>query len=343
MIKSSKKTHRQKAINAEKERRIRLRKEKSPLNQEQMLSLIEYVGGKAIEHGHNNDLSYASEWARKYTIDFDRLCLFLNGENIHDDYELFCQTDPYEFFGQTETRLAWMPLEQKEMSELLEFIDKKLSHQGCDHNYKITEKWLETKLHDTSVVLAALLAKGGGCDCEIVFNIDPEEIYPSTNKNSNLETQKIPQEGQKKKIKRSLLNPFNWDLSKLPKPWKISNLYNTNAPIILEFGKKSGLKIVINTSDIANIKTSSDSFWTQLWCQRYPELENDSLFSISRDQLSLPSGFNSVIIKSPGWTPVICWITLEGVANHLEVQTSSSRDLGDFQEVEKLIFDLCKR
>ena len=337
MTNKSKKAQREEAIKTEKQRRVKLRKEVSPINQEQMLSLVEYVGGKVISNGHTNNLNYASQWAHKNGIDFDELSSFLNSEKIHDDFSLFCEGDPYELFGETDERLSWMPLARDEFNELMDFLDKKLPSHGCNNDFKLTKKWLKTKDYDTPIILAALLAKGGGCDCEITFNVDEEGIYPDTTKFPAIQKQEKP---LKKKIKRPLMNPFDWDLSNLPPPWKISNLYDHDAPITLQFGKKSDLKLIFLTTQLPKIETKSDSYWAQQWLKNYPYLDNGSQFTIARNQLSLPSGFCSILIKSQGWMPIICWITLAGINGHIEMKTETRRLAGDIKEVEKLIFDL---
>ena len=81
-------------------------------------------------------------------------------------------------FGTADELLSLMPLEEKDLETLLDRLDTILSEKGCNHDYTFTREWLSSKPVDTSTTLMALMAKGGGCDCEIVYNIEPEIIYP---------------------------------------------------------------------------------------------------------------------------------------------------------------------
>jgi hypothetical protein len=50
--------------------------------------------------------------------------------------------------------------------------------QGCQHNHSLTHQWLSSKGIDNPAIGMALLSQGGGCDCEIVLNIELDAIYP---------------------------------------------------------------------------------------------------------------------------------------------------------------------
>lgn len=178
MNKKNKKQLRQEAINAEIKRRERDRASRSPLNRDQMLRLVEYVGKSIIDGGHDHNFKYIAEWARQNSIDFEKLTSFLNSERIKDDWDLSVSCDPYKLFGSTADRLAWMPLEKDELEDLLDWLDEAVSEKGCAHNYSLAREWLSTKSVDTSTTLMALMAKGGGCDCEILLNVEEEYIYP---------------------------------------------------------------------------------------------------------------------------------------------------------------------
>lgn len=178
MNKKTKKQIRQEVINAEIKKRERDRASRSPINRDQMLLLLEYVGKLIIDKGHDHNFKYTEEWAVRNSIEFDRLGLFLKEERIKYDWDLVVSCDPYDFFGPTTERLAWMPLEKEELENLLDWLDEKISEKGCAHNYALAREWLSSKSVDTSITLMALMAKGGGCDCEIVLNVEEENIYP---------------------------------------------------------------------------------------------------------------------------------------------------------------------
>ncbi len=178
MSKKNKKQLRQEAINAEIAKRESARADLSPIDRGQLLCLVEYVGKNIIDSGHEHDSQLIEQWTRNNSIDLNDLQTFLESERIKDDWDLAISCDPFDMFGASTERLSWMPLDQDELEELLDWLDEAVQKRGCNHNYTLTREWLSNKLKDTSTTLAALMAKGGGCDCEIVLNVEPETIYP---------------------------------------------------------------------------------------------------------------------------------------------------------------------
>jgi len=178
MNKKNRKRQREEAIKAEISKREKQRAEKSPINREQMLSLVEYVGKNIIEKGHEHNFKYTDEWASKYSVEVVSLRAFLEGERIKDDWDLAVSADPYHFFGATKDRLSWMPLDKQELESLLDWLDKILPERGCKHDYSLTKEWLVNSTVNIPTTLMALMAKGGGCDCEVVYNVEIENIYP---------------------------------------------------------------------------------------------------------------------------------------------------------------------
>ena len=178
MSNKNKKRLREEAMKAELLRREQQRTEKSPISREQMLSLVEYVGKNIIEKGHEHNFEFTEEWVAQNSVDLSNLISFLEGERIKDDWDLAVSADPYDFFGVTSERLSWMPLEKNELESLLDWLDQTIPKKGCKHDYTLTKEWLSSKPVDTSTTLMALMAKGGGCDCEVVYNVEPENIYP---------------------------------------------------------------------------------------------------------------------------------------------------------------------
>ena len=178
MTKKSKKQLRQEAIEAEKARRVEARLQSCPLDRNEFLSLIEFVGKNVIEFGHEHDSKYIAQWAALNSVDLDRLQEFLAAERLSDDWDLAVSGDPYDLFGPTDSRLSWMPLEEVELEAMLDWMDEQLQTKGCKHDYTLAKEWLSDKTVDSATTLMALMAKGGGCDCEIVLNVEPDNIYP---------------------------------------------------------------------------------------------------------------------------------------------------------------------
>lgn len=102
----------------------------------------------------------------------------MESERINDDWDLAVSCDSFDMFGTSKERLSWMPLGQEELEELLDWLDEALHETGCNHDYTLAKDWLSKRSVDTGATLMALMAKGGGCDCEIVLNVEPENIYP---------------------------------------------------------------------------------------------------------------------------------------------------------------------
>jgi hypothetical protein len=178
MSKRDKKRQREEAIKAEILRREQQRAERSPIDRDQMLFLIEYVGKNVMEKGHEHNFEFTKQWASSNSINIDSLITFLENERIKDDWDLVVSADPYEYFGATSERLSWMPLEKNDLEALLDWLDVTLPERGCKHDYTLTKEWLSSKDVDISTTLMALMSKGGGCDCEVVYNVEPENIYP---------------------------------------------------------------------------------------------------------------------------------------------------------------------
>ena len=143
-----------------------------------MLSLVEYVGKNIMDKGHQHNFGFMEKWAAENTVDIESLKSFLTGERIKDDWDLATDADPYGFFGTTSERLSWMPLDKSDLETLLNWLEEALPERDCNHDYTLTKEWLSSRQVDTSTTLMALMAKGGGCDCEIIYNIELENIYP---------------------------------------------------------------------------------------------------------------------------------------------------------------------
>jgi hypothetical protein len=88
------------------------------------------------------------------------------------------------------------PLTRDEMLKLLDYVGEKVMIEGHNHDFSYTCEWLQSNgfemqqalkffsdenIQDDCPVhptLMALLARGGGCDCEVLLNVEPETIYP---------------------------------------------------------------------------------------------------------------------------------------------------------------------
>jgi len=177
MSKKLKKLQRELAIKAEKSKRENERLARSPLNKEQMLVLYSYVGSCIAENGHEHNFAITDSWLLDNGFELSSVHQFLLSLDIGDDWALLMNGDPFSLFGSSSTRHSWMPLEEIDLENLINYIEEKLEEAECNHKLKLTESWLLNTEYDASLVKAALLAQGGFCDCEVMYNVEPEGIY----------------------------------------------------------------------------------------------------------------------------------------------------------------------
>jgi hypothetical protein len=178
MSKKDKKRKREAAIKAEIARREKDRRDRSPLSRDDMLNLLAFVGEKVMVEGHSHDFSNTLRWLNSNGIDEEQALKFFGDEKIQDDWSLCTEGDPYSLFGPSETRLSWMPIDQFQLESLIQWLDDEIAKNGCDHDLTLTKQWLQANNCPVHPTLMALLAHGGGCDCEVVLNVEPEGIYP---------------------------------------------------------------------------------------------------------------------------------------------------------------------
>ena len=76
-----------------------------------------------------------------------------------------------------ERQRALMYLSEEQLESLLDYVDVELEATPCDHSLKHTMEWARAVGVDPIRLRDSLLEFGGGCDCEVVLNIDPEEIF----------------------------------------------------------------------------------------------------------------------------------------------------------------------
>ena len=50
--------------------------------------------------------------------------------------------------------------------------DRQRGNDGCDHSLTFTREFLETQKVDVESVLDWIINEGGGCDCEVLYNVE---------------------------------------------------------------------------------------------------------------------------------------------------------------------------
>lgn len=166
------------AAQAETQRRWRDAEANCPLTRKQFQALLDSVAEQVAEYGHENSFEYTDAWLGEHAIAVPPVHAFLNEHKVHDDYELIVQGDPYSLFGPTPDRLKWMPVGREDLDALIAFVEESCGRDGCDHSHRFTRDFLAARSLPLGITEMALLAQGGGCDCEVVLNVDPGEIYP---------------------------------------------------------------------------------------------------------------------------------------------------------------------
>jgi Protein of unknown function (DUF2695) len=67
-----------------------------------------------------------------------------------------------------------MPLSLATANALLDFIDEKLPEIGCDHSHKQTAEFCQMNGLNVGVVVSWAVENGGGCDCEVLANLEDD-------------------------------------------------------------------------------------------------------------------------------------------------------------------------
>lgn len=74
-------------------------------------------------------------------------------------------------------RAAGMPLDRPRLEALLARLEEHLDGAGCDHSTSITRTWALEQDVQVPGLLRSLAEYGGYCDCEIVMNVDPDDVF----------------------------------------------------------------------------------------------------------------------------------------------------------------------
>src|SRR6188768_600416 len=176
---NQRKREREAAAREELERRARARRDLCPLDRDAFEALFEFVAAKTHASGSaRSELNLTKSWLAARGLDPTVTISFLAEQDVYSDWDLLVSADPCRLFGTTPTRLARMPLDAPDLVQLLSWLEDKLEEHPCQHNLLLTRQWLLDNTKPTATTEFALIAQGGGCDCEVVMNVEPENIYP---------------------------------------------------------------------------------------------------------------------------------------------------------------------
>ncbi len=69
--------------------------------------------------------------------------------------------------------LESLPTDEDVFWELFDYLDEYLEEQdGCNHSLSLTRAFLETKGVEVERILEWIVDNGGGCDCEVLYNVE---------------------------------------------------------------------------------------------------------------------------------------------------------------------------
>ena len=73
---------------------------------------------------------------------------------------------------QKESFRASLPMPEEMFRELFDYLDERLGEEDCRHDLRLTTAFLAAQDCDVETVLEWLAENGGGCDCEVLANIE---------------------------------------------------------------------------------------------------------------------------------------------------------------------------
>lgn len=65
-----------------------------------------------------------------------------------------------------------LPMSRELFHQLFDFLDEKLGDSDCNNDLRFTKEFLSNNHVHEEVVLPWLLEHGGGCDCEVLNNVE---------------------------------------------------------------------------------------------------------------------------------------------------------------------------
>lgn len=74
-------------------------------------------------------------------------------------------------------RIARFPLDRAGLVSLRAALERALGRPGCDHSLRHTEAWLARKGLEVEAARDAIIDEGGACDCEVLLNVEPDELF----------------------------------------------------------------------------------------------------------------------------------------------------------------------
>jgi len=237
--------------------------------------------------------------------------------------------------------MAAMQLKPQKLRQLINFLDASLNQAGgCDRTLTFTRNFLSAERVDAEKVLAWLVESGGGCDCEVVANLDDlsKDAMARSGTGKAAPPAQPPSE-RKERDERSLNTVTGWDLTNLPAPWRVANRYKPGEPLQLEFGKRGRCTLTVFEKALPRGDRESDEYWIKA-AQASERRERNPFYregdyAVAYGELALPEGLRSVTVRST-WG-LRFWIVPDKGKWFLEGSSESLRYKTDRPEIEAII------
>ena len=79
--------------------------------------------------------------------------------------------------GQQAASSERMSLDRAQLESLLRYVEVAVQADGCDHTREAADAWALREGVDLVLLHRGLDEYGGFCDCEVVMNVDPDEVF----------------------------------------------------------------------------------------------------------------------------------------------------------------------
>lgn len=219
--------------------------------------------------------------------------------------------------------LESLPFPEPIFQELFNYLDATLESRPCQHDFRLTSEFLSNKGIHLEQHIDFLIDHGGGCDCEVLMNV--EDAFPHEEFDENYKPTKP--------TKREKINSLEYEdliLTQIPSPWK---LYKVGEQFEFQFGKNQDIKIELLKN--FSIKSWEDeSYWQKQW-ESKTELKVKDESEVLYDELG---NLELVTFKTKDWIPVLTWIRRKETNSWCFVfRTELSRLRGDMNELKNLL------
>jgi Ca2+-binding EF-hand superfamily protein len=70
-----------------------------------------------------------------------------------------------------------LKINEFQLRRLLKYLDSKSILSQCNHSFRLTREWAIKENIDIEEFIISMESLGAYCDCEIILDIDPAEIF----------------------------------------------------------------------------------------------------------------------------------------------------------------------